>query len=111
MNKPNIQEVCERVMEQLLKDGFSYQVTDKELESAIWMVRGMDRRTGQRWTDIMLRLGYITESATHPIFGKYKKVVAVKHIYEMNVAMIPNLVKLLRNQPQTHLTAHAHTQS
>ena len=110
MKKEEVEKTCEAIMEQLLKDGYSYQVTDKELESAIWMVRGVDRRTAQRWTEIMLGLNYIKESGSHPIFGKYNKVVAIKHIYELNVVKIPELFKLLKRIPQTHLSSSTHTQ-
>ena len=86
-------------MESLLKHGFSYQVPKKQIEAAIFFIRGMDKRTCARWIEIMETLGYII------------KVSDTWHntVYEMNVVKIPNLVQILKNIPQTHLIGLTHT--
>jgi len=95
MNKPKPEEVCEEIMEILLKDGFSYQVCKKDIEKAIFRVRGIDKRTTERWLKVLLTFDYLQE---------INKVV-----YRMNVAKIPHLFQILKHTPQTRLSSSAHT--
>ena len=97
MNKPDPESVCEEIMELLLKDGFSYQVPMVEIEKVIWKVRGTDKRTVRQWTKVLVGLTYLKQ--------------VNRAIFEMNVARVPGLFKILKNQPQTHLTVSTHTQS
>ena len=96
MNKPNPEIVCEEIMEILLKDGFSYQVTKASIEKAIFQTRGVDKRTTDRWLKVLLTFNYL--------------IPVNRQVYEMNVAKVPGLVKILRNNPQTHISTRTHTQ-
>ena len=97
MNKPNPDLICQDIMERLLKRGYSYQITDKDLRVAIIQVRGIDKRTFKQWKETLLILDYLKRIS--------------KTTYEMNVAKIPNLFSILKNIPQTHLTVSTHTQA
>lgn len=90
MKTENIEDSCQQIMEQLLKNGFSYQVPRKEVENAIIRSNmGRDERTWKRWI------------RTLEVFEYLKQVN--RNVYEMNVSKIPHLFQLLKNIPQTHL--------
>lgn len=107
MNKPDLDQVCQAIMEYLLRNGYQYQVKKDQLKAAIFYVRGMDPRTYHHWIDVMLTLGYIKVSGIKPEIRANRRL-GWKHepeviIYEMNVAMIPHLVALLKEHPQTRI--------
>ena len=84
-------------MEFLLKGGYSYQVPRQEVEKAIVWIRGIDERTAKRWLKALTLMEYLTQ--------------VNKNVYEMNIVKVPGLFKLLRNQPQTHLSTLSLSQS
>jgi len=90
MNKPKPEVVCEEIMELLLKDGYTYQVSMKDVEKAIWQVRGQNKETVRQWTKVLLGFEYLKQ--------------VNKDICEINVAKIPHLATLLRRIPQTRIS-------
>ena len=94
MKTENIEEGCQEIIEQLLKNGFSYQVPKKEVENAIIRCNmGRDERTWKRWIRALEVLEYLKQ--------------VNKNVYEMNVTKIPHLFKLLKNMPQTSLVTRS----
>jgi len=76
-------------MEDLLKNGFSYQVPRKNVEISIWNVRGIDKRTTDKWIEVLETNKFIEEVG--------------KSVYEMNIAKVPHLVSILKQHPQTKI--------
>jgi hypothetical protein len=97
LNKPNPDLVCQDIMERLLKRGYSYQISQKDLRATIIRVRGMDKRTFKQWEETLILLEYI------------KRITPTT--YEMNVTKVPRLFEILKNIPQTYLASSTHTQS
>ena len=89
MNKPNLTVECEKIMEELLKQGYKHRLSPQDLEKAIMQVRGIDQRTINRWVQVLFKLGYIQGLP----YG----------YYQFNITMIPNLMSVLKNTPQTRI--------
>jgi len=87
----NAQAVCEKIIKELLKEGYVYQVTRKDLEKAIMKTRNIiDERAIDRWIRALITFEYIK----HKHHG----------IFEINPAMCPEIFKTLKERPQTKLS-------
>ena len=84
----NPTETLEAIMKTLTKEGYSYQISKKDLEKAIIQNRGIDVRTIDRWIQLLEMFGFI---------GK-----VTKQTWEINITKL-NIVQLLKNKPQTHI--------
>jgi hypothetical protein len=86
----NAQKKCEEIIEQLVKDGYRYQVTRKDIEQAIMKSRNIiDERAIDRWIRALITFEYITH-ISHGIF-------------KINPIKIPNLINNLKEKPQTKI--------
>ena len=85
----NPTKTLEQIMEVLTRNGYSYQVARKDIEKAIIQVRGIDKRTIERWIQLLL------------IFGFLKEVN--DKVFEINITKI-RIVDILKKQPQTHIS-------
>ena len=87
----NAKKVCDDIIKQLIKDGFVYQITRKDLEKAIMKVRNIiDERSIDRWIRALITFEYI----------KYKH----HNIFELNPIVCPEIFKILKDKPQTKLS-------
>jgi len=71
-------EVCNAIMRFLVEQGFTNQVTVKEVEKAIVYVRGPDKRTLENWKRALEMLGYLNKKSPF--------------VYEMNLLKVPELL-------------------
>lgn len=74
-------EVCEEIMRQLVKSGFTNQVSKRSLELAITIVRGGDPRTIKNWTRNLVLLEYLTR--LNPA------------VFQMNLTKVQGLVEMV----------------
>lgn len=72
---------CEEIMRQLVKSGFTNQVSKNSLELAIMSVRGADPRTLKNWTKNLIRLEYL------------KRLNA--SVFQMNLVKVNGLVEMV----------------
>lgn len=85
-------EVCDKIIEQLLKNGFTYQITRQDLEKAIMQVRGIiDERAIDNWIRALITWDYIKHIQ--------------KGIYQLNPTTCPQIFKTLKENPQTKLAS------
>ena len=99
MNKPKVDVVCEQVVEALVSQGYTYQVTREDIAKVIYLIRGIDERTVARWLHVLEAFHYL--------------IVESSKTYRINPAKIPHIVHKLKEQPQVMLSgvARTHTQS
>jgi len=83
------QKVCEQIIDQLIREGFRYQVSKADVEKAIMWVRGVDNRTIQKWLKALIVFEYLIPKAPN--------------IYQLNPFKIPELMKVLKDNPQTKM--------
>ena len=84
-------EICDKIIEQLLKDGYTYQITRQDLEKAIMKVRGIvDERAIDNWVRALITWEYIKHIQ--------------KGIFQLNPTACPQIFKTLKEKPQTKLT-------
>jgi len=50
---------CQEILELLVKQGFTFQVGESEIDKAITTIRGLDPRTICNWKRALETLGYI----------------------------------------------------
>lgn len=72
---------CEEIMRQLVKGGFSNQVSKRSLELAITIVRGGDPRTIKNWTRNLVRLDYLKQMNAS--------------VFQMNLVKVNGLVEMV----------------
>lgn len=73
--------VCEEIMKQLVKAGFTNQVSKKSLEVAITLIRGGDPRTIKNWVRILTLLEYIS-----PLNA---------NVFQMNLTKVHGLIEMV----------------
>ena len=83
-------QTCEKIIEHLLKEGYKYQVTRREVEKAITQLRGIDPRTIDNWMRALITFEYLH----HEHYG----------IFKINPLKVPHLINLLKDKPQTKLS-------
>lgn len=88
-------EICNDIIKHLLKSGYRYQVTKKDIEKAIIETRNcVDERTIDRWFRALVTFEYI----------KPMTPMTQTPIFKINFEKMPNeIVKTLNEQPQTKL--------
>lgn len=87
----NAQAVCEKIIKELLKEGYIHQFTRRDLERAIMKVRNIvDERAIDRWVKALMTFEYIEQ----------------KHygIFVFNPFSCPEIFKTLKDKPQTKLS-------
>ena len=89
VNKMNPIQTLEKIMETLTKNGYSYQVTRRDLEKAIIQVRGIDKRTIERWIQLLLIFEFIKKEN--------------EKVFDINITKI-NIVNILKKHPQTQIS-------
>ena len=72
---------CQKIMLHLARQGFTNQVTKKELKKAIVVLIGADPRTIKRWIETLKLLEYIEEVGMG--------------IYRLNYAKVPGALECL----------------
>ena len=72
---------CEEIMRQLVKSGFTNQVSKGSLEDTIRVIRGGDPRTLQNWTRNLIRLEYVKQ--INP------------SVFQMNLTKVNGLVEMV----------------
>lgn len=82
-------ELCEQIIEDLIKEGYKFQVSKSDLEKTIMLRRGIDERTVARWIRALKTLEYITQVNAS--------------VYQLNPAMTPKLFEILKEKPQTKM--------
>jgi len=85
----NPQETCQKIIDQLIADGFKYQISKKDIAKAIMYLRGIDERTVQRWLKALEVFEYI--------------IPVNPNIYKLNPIKIPNIINNLKENPQTKI--------
>ena len=83
------EQTCEQIINYLLAEGFKFEVSKRDLEKAIMQHRGIDERTIERWIKALTTFEYL-------------KPVSLK-VYAFNPLKIPQVMKLLKEKPQTKL--------
>lgn len=83
------QKVCEEIVNDLVREGFKFQVSKPDLEKAIMWRRGIDERTIKRWIKALETFGYL------------KRVTP--RVWQLNPVKIPQLMTLLKEKPQTRV--------
>ena len=86
------EEICKEIIEDIVKEGYKFQVSHRELAKAIMRKRGIDERTVQRWINALETFDYITSEST-----------SVHKVYKLNPTKVPNLFKVLNGKPQTKI--------
>ena len=84
-----IEKTCQDILIELTKDGWRHQVTRKDLEKAIMMIRGFDDRTIKKWIKILEMFGYIIPHAPN--------------VCSINPYSHPDLFNLVKNHPQSKI--------
>ena len=72
---------CNRILTYLAEQGYTYQVTKKELHKAIAILIGADPRTLRNWTETLKLLDYIEEVSPG--------------IYRLNFVKVPSALERL----------------
>ena len=83
------EETCEQIINSLLREGFKFEVSKKDLEKAIMQHRGIDERTVQRWIKALTTFEYLKQVSPN--------------IYAFNPLKVPQVMQLLKDKPQTKL--------
>ena len=83
------EEVCQQIVEFLIRRGYVHQVSLKDIEKAIMSIRGIDERTIKRWTKALIVFEYIKPVSPYT--------------FQLNPLKIPHLIKKLKEQPQTKI--------
>lgn len=78
-------KVCKEIMKAIAERGFTNQITRKELEKVIMVLRGVDKRTINNWVKALERLGFI------------KPFNAL--IFELDFRQIPELYNVIIKEP------------
>lgn len=86
------EETCEKIVKTLVSQGYRYQIPHKDLVKAIMTLRGIDERTIERWINALITFEYIERLTTETF-----------KIYKLNPLRIPELMTLLKEEPQTKL--------
>ena len=82
-------QVCQAIVKILVNEGYKFQVSHNDLERAIMKTRGIDERTVKRWIKALETFDYI----------KRKSLFT----WTLNPVMIPELMRLLKEKPQTKM--------
>lgn len=82
-------EQCEQIINDLIAEGYKFQISKHDLEKTIMLRRGIDERTVTRWIKALTTLEYI------------KQVNA--YVYQLNPTMTPKLFEILKEKPQTKM--------
>lgn len=86
----DIDKLCKEVISSLVKEGYIHQVSKKDLEKTIMIVRKcLDERTTNRWIKALTTFGYI--------------IPVTPQIYKINPIKVPDLMNVLRDKSQTRL--------
>lgn len=72
---------CEEIMRQLVKSGFTNQVSKSSLQLAIKVIRGGDPRTVKNWTENLIQFEYL------------KRLNA--SVFQMNLTKVNGLVEMV----------------
>ena len=83
----NPRETCETIIKALVKEGYRYQVSQRDLEKSIMEKRGIDERTINRWIKALTTFGYVKRETPQ--------------LFSLVPTAIPELVSLLQTKPQT----------
>lgn len=75
--------VCAKIMDYLVKEGFTNQVQEHIVEKAIIFVRGADKRTLHNWKRALQTLGFIEKIVSSPKNST---------IFKMNLLCVPDLL-------------------
>ena len=86
------EQVCKEIIAEIVKEGFQYQVSHKDLVKIIMLKRGIDERTVQRWINALVTFDYITTEST-----------SIFKVYKLNPLKVPELFSTLKDKPQTRL--------
>lgn len=87
------EETCREIIAEVVKKGFQYQISHKDLTKIIMLKRGIDERTVQRWINALVTFDYLTAETT----SMYK-------VYKVNPLRVPELFEILKEKPQTKLS-------
>lgn len=83
-------EVCNAIMHYLVEHGFTNQVLKSEVERAIILLRGPDKRTIKNWMRALIELGFLERIS--PV------------TYKMNLLKVPELLtNVLKGDKQKKL--------
>ena len=82
-------KVCEQIIDCLLSEGYRLQITKRDIETCIMKLRGIDPRTVEKWLKALIRFDYITQKAPN--------------VYEFNPFKVPEVLKLIKKEPQVKL--------
>ena len=83
----NSEKICKQIIEHLVASGWKHQVRQKDVETAIMRIRGVDQRTKTKWLEAL-------------IVFEYLKPVAPR-VYQVNPLQVPDLFQRLKEKPQT----------
>jgi len=59
MKQSKVLEYCTEIIKHLVENGYTNQVSKKELERIIKLFRGIDKRTVKTWMDALLEFEFI----------------------------------------------------
>jgi len=80
----NPYKVCDKIIEYLIKDGYRYQIHQRDLEKAIMVVRGViDERSIKRWIKALETFGYI-ERKTAKVYELTRYALSLSHSQILN---------------------------
>jgi hypothetical protein len=83
-------KTCEQIIKALVREGYRYQLSAKNLKNTIMDVRDCaDERTVKRWTDALLTFGYLKRDTPFT--------------FSINPVAVPELTTLLKEKPQTRM--------
>lgn len=87
------EKICKEIIAEVVKEGFQYQVSHKNLVKVIMRKRDIiDERAVARWINALQTFGYLKAETT-----------TVWRVYKLNPAKVPDLFNNLKEKPQTKL--------
>jgi len=85
----NVVEVCKQILAYCIKQGYTYQISKQELAKAIMLIRGADKRTIDKWLNVLTTLNYCRQVSAN--------------VYELNLKETPDLLNEAITQGQKRL--------
>lgn len=85
----NPDRICNDLMNNIIRKGFRYQITRRDLETEIMKVRGIDPRTVHNWIKILCRFEYL--------------IMLSPIVFKINPFKCEEILEILKENPQTKI--------